>query len=154
MRRIALISVILLFAWSGLANAAACTQRLEKYGDQAVLSMTCTAVATAYDSTAVSATNMTALRGYYITEVITLPGGTGPTTGTAIVFNTADSPVLDLFGGIVTCHNTTATRFVPRLNTAQGAVGGASITNTPTLAASGNSVATGAFTIKIILWRN
>lgn len=154
MRRIALISLLLLFAWTGLLHAAACSQRLDKFGDQASLSMTCTAVATAFTSTAVSAANFAAIRGYYITEVFTIPGGTGPTAGTAIVLNTSDSPALDLFGGVVTCSDTVATRFVPKLNATSSVYGGATITNLPTLAASGNSIATGAFTIKIEMWRN
>ena len=151
------IILVCLVSSPAMATSGVCTERsLEVYESSAILTFDCTAGSTdhLYPSTNVSATSAQYLRGYYIAEVYTIPGSTGPTTGTTVVLNTADSPAKDMLGGVVTCHNTAANRFVPKVDTTNVLYGGSTFFGIPALVISGNSVNSAVMTVRFILWKN
>jgi hypothetical protein len=151
-----ILGIILCVAATGSpASSSSCTQKVEKTGDQAVLTIVSTAASdNSFAACALTGVNTTALKGYYITEVFTSPGGTAPTGGTAIALNTADSPVIDILGGVASCSATLTTRFVPKLNATATVYGGASVTGGLSLAITGNAVSVAVITTKVVLWKN
>jgi hypothetical protein len=151
-----IIATLLIISGEVFAAAGTCTQSIAKTGDNAVLTFVCTAGSAdhLYPSTAVSDSILSQIKGYYITEVRTSPGGTAPTDASTVVINTGDSPVFDILGGVATCSATLTTRFIPKLNATSGVYGRASIINGLTLVLAANSVNSAVITVKVVMWRN
>jgi hypothetical protein len=164
MKRIVLvISLFFVFVWAGsaFATGSSCTQTgVTKSGAQASLTFTCTAssVDNSFPTGGTSITNSVntaAIRGYYITEVLTSPGGTAPTDGTAVALNTGDSPAWDTLGAVGVCSSTITKRFAAAAVTLpSGALVQKTIDTTLTVAITGNSVPSAIVKVKIILWNN
>lgn len=163
MKKIPLIVLLLLVAWTGdaFAVAASCTQStVTKSGAMASVTFTCTAssvdnsfltTGTAISNSAVTA----AIRGYYVSEVLISPGGTPPTDGTAVTIKTADSPAWDILGGIGVCSATITKRFpAAAVTLPSGTLVEKTIDTTLTVSATGNSVASAIIIVKIIMWKN
>jgi hypothetical protein len=137
------------------ASPVACPQTLISYGpNMKELTFTCTATAGSFAATATSTANTAAIKGWYITEVRTTPGGTAPTAGTTVTLMSNDSVPIDILGGVATCSDTVTTRFVPKLNATSNIYGGASVRGALTHTVAGNAVATAIVITKYILWNN
>ncbi len=129
-----------------------CTQTLNGYGPtMQVLTFTCTGgSAGAYPSTATSTAITASIKGWYITEVRTNPGGTGPTNLYDIVLNDTDG--IDIMGGTLADRSITASqRAIPAL--ASGIYGGTAIDGVITLIITNNIVASAVTVIKVFLTR-
>jgi hypothetical protein len=155
---IGLIFVFMLIA-SGVCAAAApgvCTQSLVSYGtNMKELTFVCTGSTDhSFPATATSTANTTAIKGYYVTDVYTSPGGTAPTDGTAVALNTADSPVWDVLGGVGVCSSTLTKRFLTPVTLPSGGIAANTVRGALSLAISGNSVDSAIVTVKVILWNN
>jgi hypothetical protein len=86
-----------------------------------------------------------------LAEVRTSPGVQAPTNGTAVTIKSADSPALDLMGGVVTVSSTATTAFVPKIDSTN--YGKPSVDTALTVAITGNSVANAIVYVKLILHR-
>jgi hypothetical protein len=155
MKKLIGIIIASILMTASVSFGAACTQTVTAYGtNMKELTFTCTAVATAFASTTLSASNLTAIKGYYITEVYSFPGGTPPTEASAFTLKTADPIGFDVLGGTGVVSATLAKRFLPTVTLPAGSVAANTVRNALTLAITGNSVATGIVIIKVILWNN
>lgn len=134
---------------------AACTQTLTSYGpNMKELVFVCTAASGTFTATATSTANTNAIKGFYVSDVYTFPGGTAPTDASAVTITTADSPTWDILGGIGVVSATLAKRFLPGVTLPAGALAGNTIRNALTVGITGNAVSAAIVTVKIILWNN
>lgn len=148
-----LILVITIVLASTSAWGAACTQKVEKNGKGAILTFVCTAVATAFTSTTLSAANFALIKGFLVSEVKTSPGTTPPTNATTVVINTADSPAQDMLAGRGTCSATATTSFLPVVDTGAAVYGKKVLDGPMQVVISGNSVASAVVTVRVLLWQ-
>lgn len=151
-----LVGLLLAVIFVGQAVAATpgtCTQKLDKYSvtGMRVLTFTCTAGdAGAYPSTATSAAITTDIAGYYLTEVRTNPGTTGPQAAYDIVLNDANG--IDLMGGTLADRSNSASEAAPPA-IATGVYWPRLIAGALTLVITNNNVASAVTVITVLLAR-
>jgi hypothetical protein len=134
---------------------AACTQTLTSYGpNMKELVFVCTAASGTFTATATSTANTNAIKGFYVTDVYTFPGGTAPTEASAVTLSTGDSPAWDILGGIGVVSATLAKRFLPPATLPSSSLAGNTVRNALTVGITGNAVSAAIVTVKVILWNN
>ncbi|MFA6100442.1 MAG: hypothetical protein WC750_06275 [Patescibacteria group bacterium] len=155
MKRFVGLLIIGVLAFASVGRAADCTMALTRIssGMSSVVFMcsVTTTGSTGYAATATSTAITAAIKGMVLAEVRTSPGVQAPTNGTAVTIKSADSPALDLMGGVVTVSSTATTAFVPKIDSTN--YGKPSVDTALTVAITGNSVANAIVYVKLILHR-